>query len=339
MSARAIKYLSLLLVVVFSAGCNDHKAKETQSPTPIFNTNPRLKEITDRISSSPKDAGLYFERGEMLHKLGVDTLAIKDYKMAATLDSSKAEYFSAVGNLLFDHKDVTGSIEWLQKAIAKNPKDQKTHLKIAKLFLYMREHAKGFEEINIVLRQNVYNPEAYFLKGMMYKDMNDTAHAISNFQTAVQVAPDYRDAVIQLGLLYSARKDPLALKYLENAYQMDSLDVFPLFARGVYYQENKDFEAAKAEYKRCIIRNNHYVDAYFNMGSIYLQQDSFAKAYHQYDLATKTDPANPTAYYNRGVCSELMDSVKNAVEDYKQALALDTSYKSPKEALKKLGVK
>ena len=89
-------------------------------------------------------------------------------------------------------------------------------------------------------------------------------------------------------------------------------------------------------YKECIIRNNHYTDAYFNMGSIYLQQDSIAKAYRQYDLAIKTDPTNPTAYYNRGVCSELMDSVKNAIEDYKQAIALDTSYQSPREALKKI---
>ena len=174
---------------------------------------------------------------------------------------------------------------------------------------------------------------------MVYKSLKDTAKAISNFLTSVQVAPDYREAVIQLGLLYSAKKDPIALKYLDNAFKIDSADVFPIFAKGVYYQNQNDFASAKEEYRKCIYRNTHYVDAYFNMGFILKAQDSIEKAYRQFDIATKIDYRNPAAFYNRGVCSELMDSVKKAVEDYRQAIALDSTYKSPKEALKRLGVK
>ncbi len=334
-----IKHLSILLGVFF-IGCGDHKKNNnSENSNPVFITDPNLKKITEDINSSPKDAGLYSRRAVMLHKMQLDSLAIKDYKTATTLDSNTAENYSAIGDILFEHKDISGSVEWLQKAINKNPKDKKAHLKIAKLFLYLRDYSKGFAEINIVLRQDVYNSEAYFLKGMMYKDMKDTARAISNLLTAEQVAPEYKEAILELGLLYIDKNDPIALKYFDKAYTIDTTDVYPIFKKGVYYQLNKDFPAAKAEYKKCIIRNNHYTDAYFNLGSIYLQQDSTLKAYHQYDIDTKIDPTNPTAYYNRGVCSELMDSVKNAIEDYKQAVSLDTSYKSPKEALKKLKLK
>lgn len=342
MKSAWIKYCPLLIAVILFIGCGSNEKNagaDAANSNPLFQSDPALKGITDEIIKAPGEAGLYFERGKILQKMRLDTLALKDYKKASSLDTTKAAYYSAVGNLLFENKDITGSIEWIQKAIDKNPSDRKAHLKIAKLFLYLKDYPRAFEEINLVLRKDVYDPEAYFLKGMIYKDAKDTAKAISNFQTAVQVAPDYREAVLQLGILYSAKKDPIAIKYLNNAYAMDTTDVFPIFARGVYYQDNKEFAMAKEEYRRAILLDRHFTDAYFNMGYILMQEDSTAKAWRQYDMAIKNDPGNPTAFYNRGLCSEIMDSIRNAVADYRTAAKLDPSYESPKKALKRLGAK
>jgi tetratricopeptide (TPR) repeat protein len=332
-----IKYFPLVVGLMLFIACNNNtKTTDAGNTNPIFQNDPKLKSITDEIIKTPKDAALYFNRGRMLHKMQMDSLALHDFKKASSLDSNKAEYLSAVGDLLFESKDITGSIEWIQKAIIKNPEDRKAHLKIAKLFLILKDYTRALGEVNLVMRKNVYDPEAYFLKGMVYKDMKDTAKAISSFQTAVQVAPDYRDAVIQLGMLYTAKDDAVGVKYLENAYVMDSTDVFPLYALGMYYQGKKDYPRAKEEYRKCIIRDRHYADALFNMGFILMQQDSPAKAYRQYDLVIKIDPLNPSAYYNRGICSEMLDSPKNAIADYEQSIRLDTGYASPKEALKRL---
>lgn len=334
MKSNWTKYFPIILGILLFVSCTDNKKNAEQNP--FFNSDPALKEVTASIAKSPNDAALYFSRGKMLHKLRQDSLAISDFKMASSLDTNNAVYYSAVGDILFENKDLDGSVEWLQKAINKNPTDPKAHLKIAKLFLYMKAHPKAFEQINIVLRKDVYNPEAYFLKGMIYKDMNDTGRAISSFQTVLQIAPDYKEAVVQLGLLYSAKNDSLAMKYLDNAYKMDSSDVFPIYARGVYYQNHKDFDKAKSEFRKCIVKNTHFVDAYFNMGYILMQQDSIQKSFSFYDLAVKLQPDNPTGYYDRGVCYEMLNKVPEAVNDYKTAAKLDTGYASPKAALKRL---
>src|SRR5690606_19393220 len=105
------------------------------------------------------------------------------FQQAASLDSTKAEYFSAVGDLMFEHKDISGSLPWIEKAVSLNPKDPQARLKIAKLFVFIKEYPKAFSEINTVLRQNAMNPEGYFLKGIIYKDLKDTSKAISSFQT------------------------------------------------------------------------------------------------------------------------------------------------------------
>ncbi len=325
--------LSFCLLLLFAA------CKQTSAPTDdslVYKSDPRLKDVTDKIKNTPNDASLYFTRGKMLAKLNQDTLALRDFKRASALDSNNATYYSAIGELLFENKDIAGSVEWLQRAIKINPKDPKAHLKIAKMFLFTQDYPKAFEQINIVLRQDIYNPEAYFLKAMVYKDMKDTTKAITNFQTAVQVDPNFKEAVLQLGLIYSARNDPMAIKYLDNAYRMDSSDVYPVFARGVYYQNNNDFITAKQLYRKCIILNTHFFDAYFNLGYLLMQQDSVEKAYRMYDLVTKMQPDNPTAYYDRGVCNEMMKKIPEAAADYKRAITLDTSYQSPKIALKRI---
>jgi tetratricopeptide (TPR) repeat protein len=294
--------------------------------------------MTEQIGNNPGKVALWVDRGNALRKMKLDSLAIKDYKHAITLDSNNASLYSLIGDVLFENKDIQGSVQWLQKALAKDPNDKKARLKVAKMFLYIGKHSEGFQQIDIVLRSDAYNPEAYYLKGMLYKDMKDTAKALSSFQTAVQVAPEFKDAIVQLGVIYASRKDSIALRYLDNAFKVDSSDVFPIFARGVYYQEQKDFVRAKEEYTRCILHNRHYVDAYFNMGNILMQQDSLQKSMRQFAMVLKVDPRNPTAYYDRGVCYEVMDSMKQAIEDYRHALLLDPGYKSPKEALKRLKV-
>jgi len=325
--------------MLFISCKNNSGTPLADNTNPVYTSDPRLKKITDAIIASPQDAALYFERGRILYKLRFDTLALKDYKTASSLDTNQAQYYSAVGDMLFENKDVTGSIEWIKKAIRKNPEDPKAHLKIAKLFLCLKDYKNTFGEINIALRRNPHIAEGYFLKGMTYKDMKDTAQAMSSFETARQEDPDYRDAIIQLGLLYSAKNDPIALKYLDDAYVKDTTDVMPVFAKGVYYQNRNEDAKAKEEYKKCILRDGRYVQAYFNMGYILMQEDSFEKSFRQYDIATKISPLNAAAYFNRGLCNEMLNKPKEALADYRQSHLLDTTYDKPKEALKRLGGK
>jgi len=299
--------------------------------------HPSVKPLSDKIAANPKDPALYFQRGKALHKLMEDSLALNDFKMAVSLDTTKAEYYSAIGDLMFEHKDVANSVVWLKKAIQLNPKDPVVHLKFAKLLIYMDNFPESFTQINEVLRQDPFNPEGYFLKGIIYKNTKDTAKAISSFQTAVQVDPRYRDAMIQLGLLYSNQKNPTAVQYFNNAFALDTTDVMPLYGKGMFYQENNDFEKAKEAYKQCILYNPQYGDAYFNTGWILMHQDSLEKAERQFDHVTRIEPNNAEAYYNRGVCRELQQKKQEAISDYKQAVEFDKSYQEPKDGLKRLG--
>ena len=333
-----VRLVVITAVLLFSFSCKSDKKKPAIPDAPAFQ-DPGVKAASLKIANDPDNARLYYNRGVLLHRMQQDTLALNDFKKAVTLDSSRAEYFSAVGDLMFEHKDIEASVPWIQKAIELNPDDPTARLKIAKIFVFIKEYPKAFTEINTVLRANAMVPEAYFLKGLIYGDLKDTSKAISSFQTALQVDPSYGDAMIQLGGIYSHLKDPIALKYYDNAFKLDSTKVFPLYAKGMYYQKQNKFEEAKQEYRNAVIHDRNYADAYFATGYILLQQDSLDKAWRQFDLVTKQEPTNEKAYYNRGLASEMMGKNKEALQDYQQALTFNPQYKEAADGVKRVGKK
>lgn len=330
-------FLSILAVLlVFSCRQNPRTAK--QSLTGIFAENAALKTATEKINSKPGNARLYYERGILLHSLKEDSMALDDFKNAVKLDSSKGEYFSAIGDLLFEHKDLSGSLVWIRKALELNPSDPKARLKVAKMLVFSRDYANAFKEINKVLRADAMNPEAYFLKGMIYKDLSDSStKAFSSFLTAVQIQPDYKDALLQLGLLYEKINDSVALQYYENAYRADTSDVTSLYAKGMYYQARERYEEAKNEYRRSIRSDKNHGDSYFGLAYILMQQDSLEAAIHQLNTVITLEPVNAKAYYNRGLCHEVLEHKNEAIADYKQALLFNKNYKEAKEALARMG--
>jgi tetratricopeptide (TPR) repeat protein len=319
--------------IFFVTACQFFSTKKNDRQQP---THPALDAINKKINEQPKDATLYYKRGSVYHQLTQDSLALVDFKQAIQIDSTKAEYYSAIGELLFEHKDISGSVPYFEKAIALNPNDETAHLKMAKLFLYIAEYPKAFNEINTVLRSNVYNPEAYFLKGMCYKGMKDTNKAISSFQTCVQTEPKYAEGHLQLAFIYEAKKNPLALQYFENAFRADSSNLEPLYGAGMFWQNQEKYEEAKKVFRRIITINKDYEKSYYNLGWIYMQQDSLEKAIRQFNVAVQVKPDYADAYYNRGLCNELLQNIVEAKQDYEQCLNLDTEHTMAKKALQML---
>jgi tetratricopeptide (TPR) repeat protein len=331
------KIACLLLLSFYLVSCGGDSNKANQSTS--SHENEVLNELNQQLKENPKNASLYFKRGKLYHQLEMDSLALIDFQSAVDLDSMKAEYYSAIGDLLFEHKDVSGSIKWIQRAVFLNPDDEVAHLKMGKLFMFTEDYPKAFAEINTVLRTNVYNAEAYFLKGMCYKGMKDTAKAISSFQTAVQTEPRYVDAHMQLALLYEAKKDPIALKYFENAYKADSSDLEPLYGQGMFWQNQQKFSEAKKVFQRIINIDPSYPKSYYNMGWMLLQEDSTEKASRQFTIAIQQKPDYFQAYYNRGLCSEILGDFIKAKEDYNQALSFNPDYEDCKKALARVSSK
>jgi tetratricopeptide (TPR) repeat protein len=123
--------------------------------------------------------------------------------------------------------------------------------------------------------------------------------------------------------------------------RLDSLNLDARQFQGEFYKRRGDNEKALAIYRDIIRRNPDYSNAYFDVGIIYLDQDSLSKAYDNFDIAIKTEPLFINAFYYRGLCSEKRGDAAAALADYRRAAGMAPDFAEARDAkarLEKAGV-
>ncbi len=336
-----------------SCSCNQTADPHEDSLTAVIQGNKQLKDITTQISDDPKNAELYYQRSLAFAQIDSLRFAYDDIERAIEMDSANVKYHFLLTDIFLQGNYAEGAIGELQTIINLQPDNLIAKAKLAKVFLFVKDHQSSLSQIDEMLKANDNNPDAYFLMGMNYKELKDTTRAIAAFQKCVQYNQDFYDAFMQLGLLHSAQSKNLAPSYFDNAIRLDSNKAEAWYAKAKYYQDkghdadlakNKsevklNYEAAKKTYRELIFKNPQYEFAYFNLGFIYIQQDSIDKALRHFDLATKISPQYAEAYYYRGLCELMKGQNDQAAIDFQQTLNLKPDYTAAQEELDKLDKK
>jgi tetratricopeptide (TPR) repeat protein len=143
--------------------------------------------------------------------------------------------------------------------------------------------------------------EVYFNRGVDSSQKGDFKKAISDFNKAIDVNPEF------------------VVAYLN---------------RGFSYSRMGEFDKAIADYTRAIELNPRYAVAYHNRGFVYRRMGAYDKAIVDYTKAIEIDPKYALAYYNRGRAYYDNGDYEKAWEDIKKARSL--GYKVPSEFLKNL---
>jgi len=313
----------------------------TDSLEMVEQLTPQIADLSAQINGNPQNGELYYARANAYFDFGNMKFALEDYKQAYALDSTNAAHALGLSDCLFELNNADGAIGILKNYLKHDPKntDILMNLGIDYFLLPKPQYQKAIEALNEILKIDVQNAEAYFYKGMIYKESGDTTKAISNFQTAVETEPDFYDAYMQIGLLYAAQDNDIAIKYFDNAINLNANSNEAHYAKAKYYQDKGRISEAIEYYKKIIVSDPQDADAIYNLATIYYGVDSIKQAYRFYDLAIKQAPAKAMSYYGKGLCAEELKNIEEAISLYNQALNLDPELSLAQEQLLKLNEK
>lgn len=133
------------------------------------------------------------------------------------------------------------------------------------------------------------NPGVYYVYGLIYDQTNRPEQAMVAYQKAVELAPTYQSALVNLGVHYLRNHNyPEAIALYEkltgeldlaNAVTWTNLGSAYRGSSGDYPADSgrRDELLRKAEtaYKRALTVDKSYVKVYYNLGLLYLDADSF----------------------------------------------------------------
>jgi tetratricopeptide (TPR) repeat protein len=327
-----------LLTGLFLTSCGDNNKTITSGGTDSVSVSisPELKEINSEILADPANPELYHKRAKYHLSAKSFDEGLADMSRVLNIDSTKAEYYLTLSDLYFSVNSSGQAKEALEKCISIDPQNAGAILKLAELYLYVSKNDKSIEYINQALRIDKYNAKAYFMKGMNFKDLKDTARAISSMQTAVEQDQQYYNAYMQLGILCAGKNDKIAVEYYKNAIRIQPKSIEAWYALGKYYQDVQDWKNAIGAYTTLLSFDNNK-NAMYNLGVIYLVgAKEYNKAIEHFTGAINIDPKYAEAYYGRGVCYQTMGESKKAAAEYQSCLAIDPEHLAAKKALQQL---
>lgn len=351
-----IVLISVLTGIVFSHSSCSRCNKANTAVTVVEDSSaiPGLAAINAELSADSLNAMLYFKRAKLYDANQDYKSAVTDMFIALTLDSLRPEFYLYAADLFKKTAEPQRGVALMNKAISTDSLNIDYYIKAAELAFIdttiKNNYQLAINYLNEAIVFDMQRAEIYFYKGMIYKEIGDTEKAMSSFQTATELNPQYYEAYVQLGFLSQKRNDKNAEKYFDNAIRVGGNPEDALYAKanmlkeeGVKLYDKGKTEAAEIKlsaaiesFKKVIELNYRNVEAYMGIGFSYYQMDSVEQAYEYYDKATKVAPAYAGAYFSKGLCAEDLGRTREAIMLYQNCLNIDPDFERAKQHLQQL---
>lgn len=326
----------LFFVSLLSFSCSP-QSKDSTDQKQTETIDPELASLNEQIAAEPERHYLYHQRALTYLKLNMPYEALSDINKALQLDPQNTEYTITMGDIYF----TMGHIENCRKALItaqdNDPSNVEPILKLAELDLILKDYEKMNLYLDKVLKIDQNNAQAYFMRGIALKEQGDTLKAMKLLMQATSLDPEYFEAFVEAGILFSLKHDPLAIDFLNTAINLKPMALEPRYALAMFYQEHDKLNEAMKEYYTILNIDKKYAPAHYNLGYIHLV---YLKVYDQaikhFSDAIAVQPNYAEAYYNRGYCFELKGDIEAARRDYQEALAIKNNYALAIDGLNRL---
>lgn len=334
-----MKNIFYLFSIILLFACGETEKPQIEEKPTIINSAEGAVSKTARLDSliniEPNNSKLYYQRARIYFDLGSFPRALIDVLSSIKLNKKSIVSYLLAGDIYIALGQGEDAVDLMSEAINNNPNNEALYTRAIEYNFLMKNEQAAINFANDLLRINKNNPDAYFFKGLIYKQ-TDKDKAISNFQTCVEQDPTYYNAYMQLGTLFSEKNDDLAIKYLDNALRLEPESREALYAKGFHYQQKEQFDKAKNEYKSMIIMNRRDFQALYNIGHCFLEQDSLAKAESHFDMALNAKPDYVDAMFMLGQIAERKGDIVEAKIQYQNALKLLPGNETITEALRSI---
>jgi len=318
------------------ASC-DRAAEKNQARDAGDTIKSRISQLTEKIREDASNAELYNTRAQYYIFDKQLDLALRDVNKAISIDSRKGEYYITLSDTYLVMGQPDNSRDALLRARELEPGNTKALLKLAKLYLIVKDYKDCYATVNELLTLDHNNAQAHYTRAIGLLEQGDTNRAVGDLLKAADKNQEFYEAYIELGELFSIRKDKVAETYLRNALNLRPDSKEALYMLGMFYQETGQYEKAVSIYTNLARIDTSFRDAPYNIGYIYLVYlKDFKRSIRFFDEALKKDPMYYQAYYNRGYAYELSGNYAHAREDYKQALKILVNYDKAVEGLNRL---
>ena len=192
------------------------------------------------------------------------------------------------------------------------------------VYLHLKDYEQAISDFNRALDLKPDYAWVYGSRGLVYRTLRDYERAIADFDRAIELNPAYAWAYGSRGLTFHFLRDyERAIADFDRAIELNPKYTWAYGSRGQTHRLRKDYERAIADFDRAIEIDSDYVWTYEQRGRAYNNLKMYRRAIEDFDHALERDPNYFWAYLNRGITYRRLKDYERALADLDRALELE----------------
>ncbi len=291
---------------------------------------PSIDALTRDIKANPDNISLRVARANAYSNEGLFKEAEEEARRVYEYDKTNWRAARLLAWAYFDNQQSKPALKVLERALELHPDTIPLLLVQSEISLNVKQYNEALTAAEKVLKIQPLHADGHFMRGLTLKYMGDTLSALESFQTVIEQDAEHTEAYLQLGSIFAANKEIIAIEYFDNVLRLDSTNYNALKGKADYYHQNFDdnnglLEKAKAAYERLIVHHPQEPDGTYNYGLLYMELGDYEKAEHFFDVATKYDPVFGSAYFYKAEAQERQGNYEAAKITYQNAASNEDS--------------
>jgi len=164
----------------------------------------------------------------------------------------------------------------------------------------VREFSEGITEDHA-------NPLLFYYRGIAHENNGDAEEALSDYQKAIELKPDFVLPYSRAGKIYARQHDyEKAGEFYQKSVELGDQDITTLYNYGVVLINLGKSPEAKAVFENLLLLDEDYPDAYYHLGIIAIGQGDSERAKELLQKLIALDPEN----INAPIAKKIIESLK-----------------------------
>ena len=338
-------WLALAAAGLLAWGCSDAPLPPLPEPsyeglaTPV---RAQLREAWSKAAAQPTNPLAVGDLGRTLYAYGSLQAAAACFARCRILDPGAFRWAYLLGVTRADLGESAAARQAFAEASSIRPSDLPTAIRLADLLEREGDAGGARDILQSALREAPGSAAVRYRLGRLLV-LLETDVAMEHLEAALDIEPDYREAIYALAGAYRLQGEHDASARLLEQYEkadpaprrhyadpiVDSLasiragSAQVVFNEGFALQARGDLDGARQAYATVLEIDPNYVQGHVNLVSIFGDLGDHERAALHYRRAVELDPAIAEAHYNYGVSRHLSGDYAGAVESFRKALAIN----------------